>query len=560
MTGGIIELAVIIIFVASLGVIAALLRQPVVLAYLATGIIIGYFGLFNFANKEFFRVFSDLGIMFLLFLIGLEINYTSLRLVGRTSLIVGTGQVIFTSIIGFFIAKLLGFASLHAVYVAVALTFSSTIIVVKILSDKKDLNSLYGKISVGFLLVQDFIAIIILIALSGAGNGGLFAWTQAALALIKGIALFALMFMLGRRVMPKLFNIIAHSQELLFLLSLAWVFFIVAFMQKIGLSIEIGGFLAGIALANSSEHFQIAGRVKSLRDFFILIFFVILGSSLIFSDFAGLTLPTIIFSLFVLIGNPLIVMVIMGSMGYRKRTSFLSGITVAQISEFSLILAALGLRSGHIDEGTAAIITATGIITITGSTYLMVHAEKIFSILSPALSFLEKQMTRKEGEMKDFRKSLILIGFHRTGKSLALQIPKKDLLVIDFDPEIIKQLQKHGINYIFGDITDPEVQMHANFDHARMIISTSPDLKDNLGLLLQLKNLKQKGVKFILRARTEYEAEILYANGCDYVLLPHLAAGYALGKIIAQDPKGEFLEMLRKRDLEIIYKKEEMLT
>ena len=203
------------------------------------------------------------------------------------------------------------------------------------------------------------------------------------------------MLWLGRKILPLVFNKIAQSQELLFLTSLAWCLGIATAVAKTGFSIEIGGFLAGLALANSSEHFQISAKIRSLRDFFIMIFFVILGSSLIFSDFSGLTLPIIAFSLFVLIGNPLIVLIIMGFMGYRKRTSFMCGVTVAQISEFSLILAALGLKLGHLNTQIVSLITAVGIITITLSTYLILHAEKIFRRFPRFFSLFERKKSKK---------------------------------------------------------------------------------------------------------------------------------------------------------------------
>mgnify|MGYP001620150771 FL=1 len=556
MTTGFFELAIIILIASALGIAAKLTKQPIILAYLATGAVIGYFGFFNLADKETFRLFSDLGIMFLLFLVGLEINYTSLRLVGKTSLIVGIAQIIFTFIGGFIIAYFFGFNYLSSAYIAIALTFSSTIIIVKLLSEKKDLNSLYGKVSIGFLLVQDFVAILILIFLASLQAGNKIEIFDIFLTLIKGVALFGLMIYLGRKILPLIFNKIAHSQELLFLSSLAWLFMAVAGASKLGFSIEIGGFLAGLALANSSENFQIAGRIRSLRDFFILIFFAILGTSIIIADFSNLTFPIIIFSLFVLIGNPLIVLIIMGIMGYRKRTGFMCGVTVAQISEFSLILAAMGAKVGHISNGTVSLITAVGIITITLSTYSIIYSEKIFKFLSPILSIFERKKT-KEDEMlfQKRHKPIILIGCHRTGQSLAFNIPKEDLLIIDFDPEIISQLRKQGYDYLFGDVSDAEIFEKANFDEAKLVISTSPDIEDNLTLLSSLNALNNRNkLKVIMRARTSREAEILYNNKADYVLLPHFTAGQYLSKTIALDPEMSILEQLKNQDIEVLKK------
>lgn len=562
--GGLFELAIIICLAALLGIIAKTLKQPLILAYIATGIIIGLiqrqFGFFSFGNNDSFHLFSELGIMFLLFLIGLEMNYTSLKTVGATSVFIGLGQILFTSIFGFIIAMVLGFPTIHAAYIAVCLTFSSTIIIVKLLSDKKSLNSLYGKISIGFLLVQDFVVILMLIILAGIGSDGNFAPRQLIETFFMGIILFSIMLILGRNALPYLFHKIARSQELLFLVSLAWVFALVAATDLlrvytgIGFSIEVAGFLAGLALANSSEHFQIANRIKPLRDFFILIFFVILGSSIIFYNFQALTLPIIIFSLFILIGNPLIVIIIMGlGLGYRKRTSFLCGITVAQISEFSLILAALGLRIGHLNESVVALIAAVGIITITISTYLVMYSDGIYNFLSPFLSFFEKSKTREDVTFADLTKPIIMIGYDRTGKSIAYNIPKEDLLIIDFNPDIITELTEQGFSCLYGDVIDPLIFETVNFTDAKTVISTSPNIEDNLNVVAGISKLAKRP-KVILRAETKEDAMMLYKEGADYVFIPLLSSGQYLGKIFNLDPKLESIHLLKEKDINFMKK------
>ncbi len=556
MSTGIFELSIIILIAAGLGIAARLFKQPIILAYIFSGIIIGVFGFFHLTNKDLFQTFSELGLMFLLFLIGLEINYSSLRLVGKASLLVGIAQIIFTFIPGFYIAQLFGFNTLQAAYIGIALTFSSTIIVVKLLSEKRDTNSLYGKISIGFLLVQDVVAILILIFLAGIQNGHGVSFNDIFLTTIKGLALFAAMLYLGRKILPLLFDKISRSQELLFLTSLAWCFGVATLAVKAGFSIEIGGFLAGLALANSSENFQISAKIKSLRDFFILIFFVILGSSLVFSNFSGLTLPIIIFSIFVLIGNPLIVLIIMGMLGYRKRTGFLCGVTVAQISEFSLILAGLGLKLGHLNNRVVSLITAVGIITITLSTYLIIYAEQIFRRLSQFLNVFERRVKKAEyyGELS-FCKPIVLIGSHRVGENIASHLPKDDLLVIDFDPDVIARLRKQNYNVIFGDISDSEIISRANLNSARLIICTSPDFEDNLGLLNEILNnvpREKTRPKIILRAENEKDAKFFYGKGADYVLLPYLTSGQYLGKSISIDPELKILEQLKNNDIKMM--------
>ncbi|MFH1347009.1 MAG: cation:proton antiporter [Spirochaetota bacterium] len=554
MSAGIFELSIVILVAAGLGILARFLKQPIILAYIFAGVIIGAFGLSHIINKEFFTVLSEMGLMFLLFLIGLEIDYSSLRMVSKISALIGLGQIIFTFIAGFFITQFFGFDLIQSAYIAIALTFSSTVIVVKLLSESRQTNSLYGKISIGFLLVQDIVAILILVFLAGVQESGSFAVSGILFALLKGTVLFAFMLFLGRKIIPLLFDKIARSQELLFLSSLAWCFGVAIMASKAGFSIEIGGFLAGLSLANSSEHFQISAKVRSLRDFFISIFFVVLGSSLIFSNFSGLTWPIITLSLFVLIGNPLIVLIIMGLMGYRKRTSFLCGIATAQISEFSLILAALGLKIGHLNESVVSLITAVGIITIVLSTYLIIYGEEIFKRLSKILSIFERRSKKEEFDGgSSFSKSIILIGGHRVGWHIINHLPKEELLIIDFDPDVVAKLRKRGYNTLFGDIADDEIIERANLGSARLVVSTVPELKDNLALLEEIERIScqtKNRPKIILRAEEEQDAKILYKKGADYVLLPYLTSGQYLGKSIAIDKNLNILEQLKKKDLE----------
>ena len=554
MTPGILELTIILGVAAILGLLARILKQPTILAYILTGVVVGAFGISHIQNAELFATLSALGIMFLLFLIGMEMNYDSLRLVGKASLMLGLGQIIFTAIGGFFIAVLLGFPFTASLYIAIALTFSSTVIIIKLLSEKGELYSLHGKLSIGFLLVQDFAAMLILLVLAGMGDNSANGMFDVASTLVKGIILFILMMVLGRRTIPFLMEKISRSMELLFLTSLAWCLGVATVVSYSGFPIEIGGFLAGIALANSSERYEISSRIKPLRDFFVLIFFVILGAGLVFSDFTGLSLPILLFSLFVLLGNPLIVIIIMGVMGYRNKTSFMTGITVAQISEFSLIIAALGLRLGHINMPVVSLITAVGILTITISTYIITYSDRIFVFLEEYLKIFERRNLLKDDLPTKTRYPLVLVGAHRLGQNLASMLPKEKLLVVDFDPEIIKNLKSMGFTALFGDINDEDIKEEAGFGQAEMVICTSPNLETNEDLLEDIKQLKKRPV-LILRAELEDDAKMLYKKDADYVIIPHLTAGHTLGKQLADvgfDPG--ILKHLKEKDLSYMEK------
>ncbi len=546
------ELALLLVLASFLGILFRFLKQPLILAYLVAGILIGIFSFLNIQEAEVFEVFSTLGIMFLLFLVGMEMDYSSIKKTGKLSLAIGLGQVLFTACGGFLIGYYgFGFDILPAIYVAIALTFSSTVIIVKLLSDKGSLTSLHGRAAIGLLLVQDIVVILILIVLNAIqiGEGvDLFALFRTVVA---GIGLFGLMIFLGISVFPYLFRKVASSQELLFLISLAWLLSFAMIVKQFGFSVEIAGFLGGVALANSAEKYHISNKIRPLRDFFILIFFVFLGSLMIVSDFAGLTLPVIVFSLFVLIGNPIIVMVIMGIMRYKKRTGFLTGVTVAQISEFSLIFATLGLSLGHITNQIFAVIVAVGVVTITLSTYLILYAEKIFPYISNFLSVFERKNTKEEEGDFGISKPIVLIGANRIGKGIMNYIDKNNLLVIDFDPMVTDLLKKKGVDRIFADIKDPHLFEELNLERTKLIISTSPHLDDNLMLIRRIKNI-DKNIKTVCRAESEGEALVLYENEADYVLLPHFLSGEYLGKIIDSKFELKKLEELREREIHVL--------
>ena len=396
-------------------------------------------------------------------------------------------------------------------------------------------------------------AILLLVVLTGIQAGGSLTVVPIIATLIKGVALFATMLWLGRFIIPHLLTKINRSQELLFVISLAWVFFVAAAVNRLGFSIEIAGFLAGVGLANSYENFQIASHFRPLRDFFILIFFAMLGSSVAVFDFSGLGWPIIIFSLFVLIGTPLLVLIFMGMSGYRRRTSFLTGITLAQVSEFSLILATLGLKLGHIDQSAVALITTVAVITIVVSTYLILHGEALAKCFWDKLAFFERNKPRSENVVlgKDFRKPMILIGAQRIGHVIASHLPKEKLLIIDFDPSVVARFQRYGYTCLLGDIADHEIVETAHLGEAELIICTSPSLEDNAALLSELRNVPGKR-KIILRAESDYDSAMLYKKGADYVIRPHLTSGHYIGDILSKDLHSKALWHAREKDFKYI--------
>jgi hypothetical protein len=323
----------------------------------------------------------------------------------------------------------------------------------------------------------------------------------------------------------------------------------------LGFSIEIGGFLAGLALARSITHYQIASRIRPIRDFFIMVFFVILGAKFVVANIGAVLVPGILLSLFVLIGNPLIMMIIMALLGYRARTSFLASLTVAQISEFSLILVAMGLRLGHLSERDVSLVTLVGIVTIAGSSYFIMHGDYLYSVFKKVLKLLEFKKGRAEdiGEHEYYANHTVLIGAHRMGMNIinALKAVEEPFLVVDFDPEIIETLKRRGIPSLYGDIDDEDIRELSGVARARTIISTVPDAKDTESLLAYLKKMNPRST-IIVMAENEWEAKQFYKQGADYVILPHFIGGLQIAQAIHEDREFNHLERLKKHDLTLL--------
>ncbi len=525
-----IQFSLIILVVLGVAVITRLFKQPLIISYIISGIIVGPFFLNLVKGGEILTLFSEMGIAFLLFMVGLHLSPRVIKEVGKISLITGMGQIIFTSSIGYFVARLLGFEMVASIYVAIALTFSSTIIIMKLLSDKDALDKLYGKISIGFLLVQDLVAILILIVISSLSFGG---GTNLLLStLLQGVAAMMVLVPLGYYVLPKFEDFFAKSQEFLFLFVISWGFGLSLLFLYIGFSIEIGALIAGVILSMSPYSYEASSKLKPLRDFFIIFFFVILGSQMAFGNINQLIVPAVVLSLFILIGNPLIVMFLMGLLGYSKKTGFMAGLTVAQISEFSLILIALGVRAGSLSQEILSFVTIIGLITIAGSTYMIIYSNFIFGKISRFLRIFEKKKI-KEREIPEKEHDYILLGYNRIGFSIikCFSKLKKNFLVIDYNPETVKELQKKGIEAIYGDVEDSEFLEDSRIYKAKLIVSTIPEKDTNQLILDVLKRNHSKSVA-ILTARQIKEAFELYKSGADYVILPHFLGGEYTSKLI----------------------------
>ena len=531
------EIGLILILATFLAFIAKRLKQPMILGYIIAGMIIGPLGFKFVMNLDTIGILSELGVAFLLFIVGLELDVRKLRTLGMIALVAGIGQIVFTFAIGYALVRLLGFSASITFYIAIALTLSSTIIIVKLLSDKNELNALHGRIALGILLVQDFVAVIVLAAL--AKNA--ITWQMVGTNITMGIAFFAIAIILGMFVLKYLFDPISKSPELLFLAAVSTCFLFAMIAQEMGFSIAIGGFLAGICLAPLPYNIEIISRIKSLRDFFATIFFVTLGMQIVLPAGTSIFLPVLLFSLFVLIGNPLIVLILMSVMGFKSRPSFLTGLSIAQISEFSLILVAVGVSTGALPPAIMSIIALVAVITFTISSYMITYDEKLYRMFKKTIKPFEKLAIRKlhlEHMPGDTDYQIILCGCNRVGRGVleSAEKLKKRVLVIDFNPEIIHKLAKEKVHALYGDIGDVDILERILRHKPEMIVSTVPDLIDNC-LILQTIKRKNSKLKIILTANTLDDALELYHEGADYVLLPHQLGRDHIATLLNQNTK-----------------------
>jgi Kef-type K+ transport system membrane component KefB len=535
------EIAALLLFAAAIGALALWLRQPLIVGYILVGILAGPSVLGRVVAQDQVDLLAKMGIAVLLFVVGLKLDLHLIRTLGRVALATGLGQVLFTSLIGYFLALALGLEPVAALYISVALTFSSTIIIVKLLSDKREIDTLHGRIALGFLIVQDIAVVLVMIGLSAFGLAG--ASDQVGktvlFLLLKGAGLLAGVALLMRYVLPALLHQLARSLELVVLFAIAWALFLAILGDTLGFSKEVGAFLAGISLASTRYREAIGTRLISLRDFLLLFFFIALGSQLDLTHLGAQIGPSIVLSLFVLVGNPLIVMVIMGFMGYRKRTGFLAGLTVAQISEFSLILGALGVSLGHIGKDALGLITLVGLITICLSTYLILYSAPLYKWLGPWLGSFERKFPyREKGEEEGLGPSVdvILFGLGRYGSQMARDLMQRKLNVlgVDFDRQVVAAWQKEGLPARYGDAEDPEFPATLPLNQAQWVVSTIPDLDLNLSLLDALRHYGFSA-RMAFTAHSRRDAELLQESGADLILTPFAHAAREAAEILIEE-------------------------
>lgn len=522
------QVAALLALCAVVGAAATRLRQPLMVGFLAAGILVGPEALGLVDETEELELLATIGIALLLFVVGLRLDLRLVRSIGPVALATGMGQILATAVLGFGLSLGLGMPTLAALYVAAALTFSSTVIIVKLLADKGEIDELHGRIAIGILIVQDLVVVVVMIALSAFGDtaqGGVLSALVEVVA--RGVAFGAGILVLARWVLPPMLGWLARSPELLALFAVAWAVLLAAAGDLLGFSEEVGAFLAGVSLASTPYREALGARLVGLRDFLLLFFFIVLGVRFDLDAVGDQLVTAAVLSAFVLLAKPLIILALMGWQGYRARVSFRTGITLAQISEFSLILAALGLGLGHIGEDTVGLITLVALVTIGLSTYLITASGRLYARLAPALSAFERRGARDHTFADDDKTEadVAVVGLGRYGGEIvtALSEAGHQPMGIDFDPRALRAWDKRGLPVLYGDADDPELPQLLPLSSLRWVVSSARSLDTNLGLIQALAQAGYSG-RVAATAMSSQDAQALRKAGADAVLLPFATA------------------------------------
>jgi len=515
--------------------LAQLLRQPLIVSYIITGVFCGpvFFNLIN-SSLDFFNILAEFGVVLLLFLVGLSINVDFLKKIGLTAAAIGVSQVLVTFLASWFPLLAFGFDKVTAAYLSIAVAFSSTIIVIKLLGEKKDLRSVYGRYTIGILLIQDIIAILIMILMPALGGQGSLI-TSLVFIFVKSLSLLLAVYFLARFVIPVFLKRIAGNGEFLFIFSLAWCFFMAGIGEWSGLSLEVGAIMAGLSLGSTMYQIEISARLKPLRDFFIVLFFVILGSEINFDNIGSSIAAGLALSLFVVFAKPLFLYLLFRIGKFTRRNSLLASLNGAQVSEFGFVLLFMASEAGHINNQAMATFTITALVTIFISSYLIKYNLEIYGKLKPILDYLGKDgnHTKKE-TMAQY--DVLVFGYHRLGWKICESLKEigETFAVVDFDPSAIKKMEERNIPHFFGDLVDVEFLEELDFSKVKMIISTLPKSEDQIALIQHIRQINKK-VLIISSLSHTGDLDHIYSSGADYVIVPHLLGGQWISEVLKNE-------------------------
>lgn len=535
------------------------LRQPLILAYLVTGVVIGPVGLNWVSNPASIATVAEIGLILLLFIIGLEIDLKKLASAGAPVLLTGGLQVPICVALGLGFFFLLGFrdfpGSYALLYLAATMSLSSTLVVVKLLYDKVELDTLPGRITLGVLVIQDLWAVAMLAVQPNLVNPNLL---PLALSLLKGAALVLLGLAISKNVLPHLFRAVAKAPELVLVSALAWCFFLAAVASTIGLSREMGALIAGVSLSTFPYSLDVIAKATSIRDFFVTLFFVALGMQIPIPNL-GVVMLGLIASGF-LIASRLVVVPILEMLRLGHRTSLIPAINLANVSEFSIVIASLGFAKHQVGPDVVTAVIMVFAITSVVSTYMINANHSIQKALGWVMvrAGLEDFETSHPSPAEPVEKphAVVFLGFFRDASSILYEIeaaerhrkPKggsflSEVLVIDFNPHVMKELRSRGIACMYGDIAHVDTLQHAGIAGARLIVSSITDdiLRGTTNLRL-LRGLRRvcPDARVVLTSEHIRQATEFYEAGADFVYIPRIHSAAEMARILRVALSGDF--------------------
>jgi Kef-type K+ transport system membrane component KefB len=518
-----VEIAVLLVLTAGIGLAATLARQPLIVGFIAVGLLAGPAALNLVQDGALIGLLSELGIVVLLFLVGIKLDVKLIRALGPVAVTTGLGQVALTALCAWLIGLALGLGPVTSLFLGIALAFSSTIVIVKLLSDKREIDALHGQIVVLAMIVLSALGLAAEDTGHGGGGAGPAVMIGAGMALVAAVILFA------RTLAGPLTAWLARTPELLVIFALALTAMLAALGDALGLGKEVGGLLAGIALASTPFRESIAARLAPLRDFLLLFFFITLGATLDLSILGAQLGAAVVLSIFVLVGKPILVIVIMRLLGYRTRTAFLTGISLAQISEFSLIFVALGVSVGQIDPAMLGLVTLVGLVTIALSSMMITLSHPFHALCAPLLARLERPAAAPDDEGPGAAVyPVVIFGLGRFGTAIGLRLARRGTVVlgVDFNPQAVRRWQDLGLAAVFGDATDPLFLAELPLGRADWLVATMPILPTGLShedarhTLIQLARGAGFAGRIAAASHGQDETRALSAAGADLVLEP----------------------------------------
>ncbi len=547
------DLALSIVMAWLLGVAAQAARQPLILAYLVAGFLLGPSGLKWVQSQQSIDTIAELGLIFMLFMIGLEIDLKKIIRAGNVILVTSAAQIFgcFLLALGLFllIGVPLGDRRFDAIYLAAAASLSSTVIIVKILYDKHEIDTLPGRVTLGVLVLQDLFAILFL-AIQPSLND-----LQIGIVLesiVRVAALLTMALLISRYTLPHLFSLIAHTPELVLVGALAWCFAISEFAEFLGLSREMGALVAGVSLSTFPYALDVVTKVTSLRDFFITLFFVALGMTIPVPTGSVFQLALILVA-FTLLSRFITVFPPLYAMRQGLRASILPAINLAQLSEFSLVLIQVGVRSGQTTPGIAGAASTAFVILAVFSTFAMMRSDAVTRMAIPTLKrFGLRDLDHRAVEAASDNAAkgthrIAILGFHRVSSSFLAELERRQaslleqVFVVDFNPEVYHSLQARGVKIHYGDISHADTLAHAGIANAEIVISSVPDslLKgtSNEKLVRHVRTVNPEA-KIIATAELLADTQTLYAAGADYVTVARLDQANELIDAVTAAEKG----------------------